>query len=55
MPLQSGLWVVRLRAPFERAVFASAASDALRHAASAELDTLLTQAGRKLATAQPAT
>ncbi len=53
-PLPGGLWVVRLRAGFDRAVFASAASDPLRSAASAELDAMLTQAGRKLALALPA-
>ena len=51
-PLPAGLWVVRLRAPFDRAVFASAASDALRGAARGELDAVLLQAGRKLAAAQ---
>jgi ribonuclease P protein component len=45
---RSGLWVVRLRTGFDRAAFASAASDALRRAASTELDTVLLQAGRKL-------
>ena len=39
--LPHGLWVVRLRAPFDRAAFASAASVALRAAARAELDGLL--------------
>lgn len=36
-----GLWVVRLRAPFDREQFPSAASDALRAAARAELAQLL--------------
>ncbi len=36
--LPPGLWVVRLRAGFERAQFLSAASELLRHAARAELD-----------------
>lgn len=36
-----GLWIVRLRSPFERARFASAASPALRRCARAELDALL--------------
>ena len=40
-PLAPGLWVVRLRAPFDRAVFTSAASAALRGAAREELDALL--------------
>ncbi|WP_047198403.1 ribonuclease P protein component [Caldimonas brevitalea] len=39
-----GVWVVRLRATFDRAQFVSAASDALRHAARDELDALLRQA-----------
>ena len=32
-----GMWVVRLRSPFDRQQFPSAASDALRQAARAEL------------------
>ena len=40
--LADGLWVVRLRAPFDRAVFTSAASTALRLAARAELRSLFT-------------
>jgi ribonuclease P protein component len=39
--LAPGLWVVRLRAPFDTTAFPSAASAALRDAARAELDTLL--------------
>jgi ribonuclease P protein component len=39
--LDDGLWVVRLRAPFAREQFKSAASEALAAAASAELDALL--------------
>ncbi|PTT90179.1 ribonuclease P protein component [Pelomonas sp. HMWF004] len=39
-----GLWVVRLRAPFDRQKFPSAASDALRSAARAELAQLLDRA-----------
>ncbi|HEY9107661.1 MAG TPA: ribonuclease P protein component [Roseateles sp.] len=39
-----GLWVVRLRAPFDRQKFPSAASDALRAAARAELAQLLDRA-----------
>ena len=35
--LADGLWVVRLRAPFDRAAFPSAASTALQRAARAEL------------------
>ena len=44
--LPSGLWIVRLRAPFERERFTSAASRALRDAARAELDELLLAASR---------
>lgn len=39
-----GLWVVRLRAPFHRDQFVSAASEALKCAARAELDVLLAKA-----------
>jgi len=39
--LAPGLWIVRLRAPFEREQFPSAASVALRRAVRAELDVLL--------------
>jgi len=39
--LPPGLWVVRLRNGFARADFVSAASDALRQAARAELDQAL--------------
>ncbi len=39
-----GLWVVRLRAPFDRQKFPSAASDALRAAARTELAQLLDRA-----------
>lgn len=42
-PLAPGLWLVRLRAPFDRAAFASAASAALTHEARSELDALLLQ------------
>lgn len=47
-PLSPGLWVVRLRAPFDRAAHVSAASAALRKAARDELDSLLLLALRKL-------
>jgi len=47
--LPPGLWVVRLRAPFDRAEFVSAASPALRRAARDELDALLLAAGGRLA------
>jgi ribonuclease P protein component len=53
-PLRTGLWVVRLRAPFDHSSFASAASGALRGAASSELDAVLGEAERKLAVAPPA-
>jgi ribonuclease P protein component len=42
--LPPGLWVVRLRAPFPRTEFVSAASDALRRVAHDELDALLASA-----------
>ena len=38
--LAAGLWVVRLRSPFDRTVYPSAASPALRRAARAELEDL---------------
>lgn len=44
--LGTGLWVVRLRAPFDRQQFVSAASDALKQAARAELDQLLSHAAQ---------
>ena len=44
--LPAGLWVVRLRAPFEIARFPSAASDALRRAAREELDATLERAAQ---------
>ena len=47
--LPAGVWVVRLRAPFDRARFVSAASAALREAARAELDTLFDTARRRSA------
>ena len=40
--LPDGMWVVRLRAPFDRSKFKSAASDALHQAASKELAQLMT-------------
>ena len=42
--LPAGLWVLRLRSPFAREQFVSAASQALRQAAGAELGQLLTRA-----------
>ena len=51
MRLPGGLWVVRLRAPFDRAQFTSPASEALRTAACAELAVLLDDAVRRRAAA----
>lgn len=45
--LAAGLWVVRLRAPFEKAKYPSAASAALQRAARAELDGLFAGAARR--------
>jgi ribonuclease P protein component len=45
--LLGGLWVVRLRAPFDKAVFPSAASDALRLCARDELERLLGAAAQR--------
>jgi ribonuclease P protein component len=42
--LAHGLWLVRLRAPFDRGHYRSAGSDALRLAARNELDALLMRA-----------
>jgi ribonuclease P protein component len=47
--LTDGLWVVRLRAPFDRATFVSAASDRLKHTARAELEQLLMSAAQRAA------
>jgi len=44
--LAHGLWLVRLRAPFDIRSYRSAASRALRVAARDELDALLTRAAR---------
>ena len=44
--LPPGLWVVRLRAPFDRKQFPSASSDALRLAARAELAQLVDKLAR---------
>lgn len=43
-----GLWVVRLRAPFDRTRFVSAASDELRRAAREELDSLIGSAAQRV-------
>jgi len=42
--LAHGMWLVRLRVPFDPRTFKSAASATLRGAARAELDGLLTRA-----------
>jgi ribonuclease P protein component len=42
--LAPGLWVLRLKAPFDRQYFVSAASQALRQVAHDELDLLLQRA-----------
>jgi len=47
--LAGGLWIVRLRAPFERSTFVSAASDALKHIARTELELLLRDAAQATA------
>ena len=47
-----GVWIVRLRAPFDRARFPSAASDALRRAARGELDAAFDSAASRV---KPAT
>jgi ribonuclease P protein component len=43
--LACGLWVLRLRAPFDPVRFPSAASDALKAATRTELDGMLARAG----------
>lgn len=45
--LAAGLWIVRLRAAFDRAHYVSAASDELRCAARRELDDLVETARRR--------
>lgn len=51
--LPPGLWVVRLRAPFDRAEFLSPASEALRAAAHAEIEQLFHQAAHAPLPPQP--
>jgi ribonuclease P protein component len=46
--LATGLWVVRLRAPFDRSHFVSAASDELKRVARTELQQLLTSAVQRV-------
>ena len=45
--LARGLWVIRLRAPFDKSAFPSAASDALKRAARDELEQLLVAAAHR--------
>ena len=45
--LGPGLWIVRLRSPFDPKRFVSAASEALRRDASEELESLLEAAANK--------
>jgi ribonuclease P protein component len=45
--LAPGLWVIRLKAPFDRKLFHSASSDALRTAVRDELALLLRRAAKK--------
>ena len=45
--LPAGMWVVRLRAPFDHSQFVSPASDTLREATHAEMDTLFERAIRQ--------
>ncbi|MES3015981.1 MAG: ribonuclease P protein component [Pseudomonadota bacterium] len=47
--LAGGLWVVRLRAPFDRTRFVSAASDELKRVAREELEGLIGSAARRVA------
>ncbi len=47
--LAGGLWVVRLRAPFDRARFCSAASDELKRVARDELEGLIGRAAQRAA------
>ncbi len=49
--LPQGLWVVRLRAPFDRSAFPSPASHALRADAGQELAGVLADAARRVAPA----
>ncbi|MBI5260143.1 MAG: ribonuclease P protein component [Burkholderiales bacterium] len=44
--LPPGLWVLRLKAPFDPRQFGSAASTSLKHAAHEELQTMLQRAAR---------
>ena len=44
--LAHGLWVIRLRSPFDKKIYPSAASTALQEAAAAELLTLMARASQ---------
>lgn len=46
--MAGGLWIVRLRAPFDKARYPSAASGALQRAAREELDGLLVKAAQRV-------
>ena len=46
--LAHGLWVVRLRSPFDREKFQSASSETLRGCAGEELSTVLADAARRV-------
>lgn len=46
--LSGGLWVVRLRAPFDKATFPSAASEGLKHSAREELEQVLSAAAQRV-------
>ena len=47
--LAAGLWVIRLRSPFERSEYPSAASEPLRSSTAAELTLLLRRAAERSA------
>jgi len=47
--LAGGLWVVRLRSPFDRKAYPSAASEALREVAGRELAAVFADAARRVA------
>lgn len=47
--LAGGLWVVRLRGPFDRARFVSAASDELKRVVREELESLIGSAAQRVA------
>lgn len=48
--LPAGLWVIRLRAPFDRSLFPSASSNALRCLARTELEAVVARAAGQAAT-----